>query len=88
MSIRNILVAFNGTATSEHAVRLAIELARKHDAHLTGLYAHSMPAYVSQIDAYLPQDSMAIIAKHDQEATQRIDSNNPSLSSASNGFRG
>ena len=72
MSIRNVLVAYNGTETSERAVRLAVQLAKAQNAHLTGVYAHAMPATYVQMDAYLPQDAMATMAAHEKEAEDRV----------------
>lgn len=72
MSIKNILVAFNGTATSERAVRLAAQVAKAQDAHLTGIYSHAMPATYVQMDAYLPQEALAQVATHEKEVEDRV----------------
>jgi len=40
MAIKNILVAFNGSETSENALLVAARMQKKYGAHITGLLAH------------------------------------------------
>lgn len=72
MSIRNILVAFNGTGTARGALAMAVVLARRHDAHLTGLFAHSMPAQYGQMGNYMTADLANMLAAQDQEAEAKV----------------
>lgn len=67
MSVKNILVAFNGTETSKGALRLATVLARSNDAHLTGLYVHAAPTHYANIGAWLPDDTMAMLLDRQKE---------------------
>ena len=39
MAIRNILVAYNGSASSDAALAAAVLMHKKYDAHVTGLMA-------------------------------------------------
>lgn len=73
MSIANILVAYNGTEAAKSAVRLAVLLAKRNDAHLTGLYAHSMPGYAAQAEPYMPPEVIARMAEAEAEAEARIE---------------
>lgn len=73
MAIRNILVAFNGTSPSERALHLATRLARQNDAHVTGLYAHTMPYYYAQLDAYLPSDAMSSVIEQEKVRERAIE---------------
>ncbi len=50
MAIKSILVAFNGAASSKAALQAGLLMARKYDAHLTGLLAHGP----SRVDSALP----------------------------------
>lgn len=61
MSIKNVLVSFNGTDAAARAVRLAAAIARRYDAHLTGIFAHSVPYTQIQFEAYLTQAALEII---------------------------
>ena len=40
MAIKNILVGWTGLPGAEDALHVAALMARKHDAHLTGLLVH------------------------------------------------
>lgn len=73
MSIANILVAYNGTETAKGAVRLAILLAKYHDAHLTGLYACSVPGYAAQAQPYMPPEVIAQLAEAETAAEDRVE---------------
>lgn len=72
MPIANILVAYNGSETAKAAVRLAVMLAKRHDAHLTGLYAHSMPGYAAQAEPYMPPEVIQRLIQAEEEAEARI----------------
>ncbi len=53
MSIKNILVAYNGTPSSDAAVGMALLMARKYDAHVTGVLAHGVPQFLSTANTWL-----------------------------------
>lgn len=59
MSIRNILVAFDGSKPSERALRLAAQVAEKHDAHLSALHCAPIPASSAMVDFYLPPEAIS-----------------------------
>ncbi len=72
MSIKNILVSFNGTENSVRAVKLAAALARRCDAHLTGLFAHAIPYTYLQMETYLTQSALDIMAENARESEEQI----------------
>ena len=51
MAVRNLLVAYNASPSADAALRAALLMHRKYDAHVTGLLAH----YGSRIDVSMPQ---------------------------------
>ena len=55
MAIKNILVAYNGSKASDAAVRMGLLMARKYDAHLTGVLAHGMPQILSSAGPWLTE---------------------------------
>lgn len=61
MPIKNILVSYNGTDGAARAVRLGATLARRYDAHLTGVFVHAMPHAHLQMEAYLTQAAIDIM---------------------------
>ncbi|MBY8977732.1 universal stress protein [Rhodobacteraceae bacterium NNCM2] len=72
MTVRNILVAYNGTETAKGAVRLAILLAKANNAHLTGLFVQMSPAYYANIGAWLPDNTIAMLADRDREYAEKV----------------
>ncbi|MEO1494698.1 MAG: universal stress protein [Pseudomonadota bacterium] len=71
MSIKNILVSFNGTDGAARAVRLAAAMARRYDAHLTGVFAHTAPHTRYQFEAYLTQAALYIMDEGVREAEEQ-----------------
>lgn len=70
MAIRNILVAYNGFEAADCAVRLGLLMARKYDAHLTGLFANGVPAAFANADSWLTKglkDRFQQMAKQAQD---------------------
>ena len=72
MSIRNILVAYNGTETAGRAVKLAAHMARRLDAHLTGLFAHSMPHTYHQMEAYMTAAAIMALDETHEKAERQV----------------
>ncbi len=70
MSIKNILVSYNGSEGATRAVRLAAAMARRYDAHLTGIFAHTAPHVRYQFEAYLTQAALDIMDEGVREAEQ------------------
>lgn len=61
MSIRNILVAFNGTDSSVSALRYAAALAKQKGAHVTAILAYATHQAVNSRAAYVPEAARKII---------------------------
>lgn len=70
MSIKNILVSYSGSDGSARAVRLAATLARRYDAHLTGAFVHAVPYAAMQVEAYLSQTAIDMIAEGARETEE------------------
>lgn len=67
MPVKNLLVAFDGNAPSESALALAIRIAQKHDAHLTGLLTQPLPLYPTPVGAWITQDAMDMLVESQKE---------------------
>ena len=63
MSIKNILVAYNGTPSSDAAVGMALMMGRKYDAHVTGILAHGVPQFVMSSSFWVPASTSQQIAE-------------------------
>ncbi|PUB14958.1 universal stress protein [Yoonia sediminilitoris] len=55
MTIKNILVAYNGLPGSNTALRGAVLMQQYYDAHLTGLFAHGNPVLSRQMKPWMPK---------------------------------
>ena len=73
MSIKNILVSYNGTDAAARAVRLAAALARRYDAHLTGVFAHTVPFSLVQMETYLTEAALRIMADSASETEAQVE---------------
>lgn len=56
MALKNLLVAYNGTESSEAALDFALFMRDKYDAHLTGILAYSRPPTNQAASNWIPQD--------------------------------
>ena len=70
MSIKNLLVAYNGSESSDAALRLAALMHKKYDAHVTGLLAHQSAQARLQQETWIPEDLKSTLgeveaARHD-----------------------
>lgn len=68
MAIKNILIAYNGGRSSEAALRVALMMQQKYDAHVTGLFAHG----TSRLMKAIHPGMMATVRQTVEEAEQRI----------------
>lgn len=71
MSMKNILVHYNGTEGATRAVRLAAAMARRYDAHLTGILAHAAPYSLVQMEAYMTQATIAVMQDTARETEEQ-----------------
>lgn len=67
MPVKNLLVAFDGNAPSQSALALAIRIAQKHDAHLTGLLTQPLPFYPTPVGAWITADAMDMLVESQKE---------------------
>ena len=58
MALKNILVPYNGSESSDAAVRAAIQSHKKHGAHVTGLLAHRSAKSRLRSEFWIPQAVM------------------------------
>ncbi|WP_118136730.1 universal stress protein [Oceanicella sp. SM1341] len=54
MTIRNILVSYNGTPAADAALTMAKLMARTHDGHLTGVLSYGPQEIITTYAGYMP----------------------------------
>lgn len=67
MSIKNILVAYNGTQGAQQALAIGALMAKKYDAHLTGALTHGLPSILYSYGSHLPQSAMQQLEDADRD---------------------
>ncbi|MEL6681775.1 MAG: universal stress protein [Pseudomonadota bacterium] len=72
MSIRNILVAYNGLPSSDAALQGAIAMQKQYDAHLTGLFAYGDSNLATRIQPWMPQKVRDALLETDDQSNQMI----------------
>ena len=69
---KNLLVAIDASATNAKAVDYAIKLAKRFDAHLTGLYLVPEFSPPATIGLYVTADIKASVDRHEQEQADKV----------------
>lgn len=55
MALKNLLVAYNGSASAQQALDVALVMQAKFDTHITGLVARERPAAGNLMDGWVPE---------------------------------
>jgi len=72
MAIKDLAVAFNASDNSKAAVRLAVQMCRKYEATLTGIYTHSPVKFEAEVENWISDDMKESLEKTDAETTATI----------------
>ncbi len=72
MAIKDLLVAYDGNAASRKAAELAVQMARKYDASITGLHIYQAETYESQVRRWIPEDVLARVEEAHVAAEKSI----------------
>lgn len=74
MSFKSILAAYSGDASGSSGLKLALHMAHKYDAHLTGVVWHGPTPIQSRLGRYMTQDILDMLAGRDAEVVTEIKS--------------
>ncbi len=66
MTIKNILVAYNGSPQAQGALKTALVMAERYGAHLTGVLAHGLPNLLYAYGGHVPQAAMDQLEEADK----------------------
>ncbi len=73
MAIKNLLVAYSGSDSSDAALDAALFMREKYDAHLTGLLAHTYAPINQNVGSWIPDDVRDSIKKAQSQAAKDIE---------------
>ena len=72
MTMMNLLVAFNGSSGSVAALRYASALAKRFDAQVTAMLAHSAHEVIDRRSRWIPQEARALLEAANAGVLQEI----------------
>ncbi|MGR3782103.1 MAG: universal stress protein [Albimonas sp.] len=72
MAIKNILVGWTGLPGAEDALHVAALMARKHDAHLTGLLVHGTSRTAAALAPWISSSAAAPLVEAERERRAAI----------------
>jgi nucleotide-binding universal stress UspA family protein len=72
MPFKSILAAYSGDATGSSGLKLALAIARRFDAHLTGVVWHGPSDFERRYRSYLTRDIIEMLAARDAETVAEI----------------
>ena len=72
MAIKDLAVAFNASDNSKAAVKLAVQMCRKYEATLTGIYTHLPVRFESQVEIWISEEMKASLKKADTDAVAGV----------------
>lgn len=73
MAIKDLAVAFNGSDNSRAALKMAIQMCRKYDAALTGLYAHVPVHFSGTVGAWMPKEVLQSLRDAEDKAAGDVE---------------
>lgn len=73
MAIKNLLIAYSGSESSDAALDFALFAREKYDAHLTGLLVHNSAPVHQMASTWIPEDVLAGIKEAQAQATRDIE---------------
>ncbi|MFW2589474.1 universal stress protein [Sagittula sp. SSi028] len=72
MPMMNLLVAFNGSDGAVAALRYAAALARRFDAHVTAMLAHTGHEVIDRRSRWIPQEARSLLEAANADIIQEI----------------
>jgi len=73
MAIKNLLVAYGGSESSDAALDCALFMRDKYDAHVTGLLTHNFAPVKQMIANWIPEDVRDSVQKAQARAVRNIE---------------
>ena len=74
MALKNLLIAYGGSDSSDAALDFALFIRDKYDAHLTGLLAHNFAPVNQNVSSWIPEEVRDSIQKAQATTVKDIES--------------
>lgn len=74
MSVKNILCAYNGAPSSDVALRAAVLMHKKYNAHVTGLFAYGGSRIDSNLRSWMPKTLQSSLLKVENDLCENVES--------------
>jgi len=72
MPIKNILVSYNGSPEANSALNMALVMAERYNAHITGILAHGLPNLLYAYGGHVPQSAMDQLDEVDKLHREKV----------------
>ena len=73
MAIKDMLVAFNDDEGARNALKFGLQMAKKYDAALTGMYAYQPQNYGSSVKHWIPEDVFSNMSQAEVDVGKEIE---------------
>jgi nucleotide-binding universal stress UspA family protein len=73
MAIKDLLVAFNDDEGARNALKFGLQMAKKYDAALTGIYAYQPQNYGSSVKHWIPEDVFSNMTQAEVDVGKEIE---------------
>lgn len=73
MAIRDLAVAYNGSANADTALNFTVQMCRKYGAHLTGLHVHRPLEFSPLVEKMAPEEVLAHMRKADSDSVGTVE---------------
>ena len=73
MAIKDLAVAYNASANADTAVAFALQMCRKYDSALTGLYVETPVKFEGQVERWLSNETLDSLKQAEREVSDSIE---------------
>ncbi len=72
MAIKDLAVAYNGSPNANSAIKMAVQMCKKYDASLTGLYASAPIKFEGNVQRWISDEIIESLRKAEAETAREI----------------
>ena len=75
MAIKDIAVSYNGSENADAALKFAVQMSKKYDAALTGVFVKPPVRFEGRVEHWISDDVLKSVKKAEREASNAIEKN-------------